>query len=157
MKEKRIPFLVTGDADPGGATGFFYFMIYPHQAAPGTAYKSNLSNASAYEYSDSGNAVCTGETPYGTTFDIVVKVGVTSADGKNTTTNLWDNNYMWVTLTCSALSIGANTNMTELEIYNNTGYRYMQYYLNNGGAGYTITEGQSFNVTSVKFWVKRIV
>jgi hypothetical protein len=157
MNEKRVPFLVMGDGDPGGATGFFYFMIYPHQAVPGTAYASNLSNASAYEYSDVGDAVAIGDTPYGTTFDIVIKVGVTDDDGVNTTTSNWDDTYMWANLTCADLSIGADTAMTELEIVNGSSYRYMHYYMNNGGAGYTITEGQSFNVTSVKLWVMRIV
>lgn len=157
IEAKRIPTLVTGDGNPGDNSGLFYFMIYPHQAVPSTAYASNLSNASAYEFSDVGNTSCTGETKYGTTFDIVVKVGVTDDDGKNTTTGFFDNSYLWVTLSCADLSIGANTNMTEIQLGNISSYGWYQYYLNNGGSGYTVTEGQSFNITSTKYWVMRIV
>lgn len=155
--EKRVPVLVTGDGNPGDNSGLFYFMIYPHSATPTTTYASNLSNATAYEFSDTGNASCTGETPYGTTFDIVIKVGVTDDDGKNTTTGFFDDSYVWLTISCTDLSIGANTNMSEKQIGNTSSYAWYQYYSNNGGAGYTITEGQSFNVTSTKYWVMRIV
>jgi len=155
--EKRVPTLITGDANPGDNSGFFYFMIYPHQADPGTAYASNLSNATAYEYSDSGNVSATGETPFSTTFDIVFKVGVTDEDGQWTSNSTWNDAYTWLTLTCADLSIGADTNMTEIEIANTASYRWLHYYMNNGGAGYTIIEGQSFNITSAKYYVKRIV
>lgn len=153
----RSPTLVVGDADPGDNTGFFYFMIYPHQADPGTAYASNLSNATAYEYSDSTNTSATGETPYSTTFDIVLKVGVTDEDGTWSSNGTWNDGYMWMLLTCSDLSIGADTNMTEIEIANKASYRWMHYYLNNADAGYTIIEAQSFNITSAKLYVQRIV
>jgi hypothetical protein len=132
-------------------------MIYPHQAVPGTAYASNLSNASAYEYSDIGNTSCTGETPYMTAFDIVVKIGIDDSDGKNTTSGLWDNTYLYCLVTCSELSIGAGTNMTEKQIANYSGYAWYHYYMNNGGAGYTVSEGESFNVTGIKLYVNRIV
>ena len=157
VEEKRRPTLVVGDADPGDNSGFFYFMIYPHQGDPGTAYASNLSNASAYEYSDSGNASCTGETPYSTTFDIVVKVGVTDEDGYYTGNGTREPGWNWCLLTCADLGISADTNMTEQFIGNTTSYAWYHYYLNNGGSGYTIIEGESFNVTSVKFYVQRIV
>ena len=157
---RRVPTLVTGDGNPGdGVTGFFYYAAYPHQADPGTAYASNLSNATAYEYSDTGdNNACTGWTPYATTFDLVVKVGVNNSDGYNITAAAWDDTYMWMNLTCANLTIGADTDMTEIEIAaQGTVYRYMHYYLNNGGAGYTIDVGDKYNVTSVKFGVLRPV
>ena len=47
--------------------------------------------------------------------------------------------------------------MTEQFIGNSTNYAWYHYYFNNAGSGYTITEGQSFNVTGVKFYVQRIV
>ena len=63
-----------GDADPGaGNTGFMYIMVYPHSADPGTDYASNLTNSSAYEYSDSTDCELTGETPHGVAVDFVVK------------------------------------------------------------------------------------
>jgi hypothetical protein len=154
---QRVPTLITGDANPGDNSGFFYFMIYPHQASPGTAYATNLSNATAYEYSDSGNVSATGETPYSTTFDIVLKVGITDEDGQWTRNNTWNPDYAWMLLTCADLGIGADTNMTEIEIANTSTYCWRHYYLNNGGSGYTIIEGQNFNITSVKYYVQRIV
>lgn len=157
ISEQRVPASVTGDADPGDNSGFFYFMIYPHQADPGTAYATNLSNATAYEYSDSGNTSATGETPFETTFDIVLKVGVTNEDGQWTSNSTWNDAYMWINLTCADLSISADTDMNETEIANTSSYRWMHYWLNNNGAGYTVAEGASFNVTSVKFYVQRIV
>jgi len=158
IMEQRIPTLIpVGDANPGDNSGFFYFMVYPHQEDPATAYSVNLSNATAYEYSDVGNTSATGETPYSTTFDIVIKCGVTNEDGYWTGNQSRNADYNWCLITCADLSISADTNMTEVFIGNSTTYAYYHYYMNNGGAGYTITEGQSFNVTSVKFYVQRIV
>ena len=155
--EVRKDTLVTGDANPGDNSGLFYFMIYPHQAVPGTAYASNLTNASAYEYSDVGNTSCTKETPYSLKFDIVVKVGITNEDGAYTSNGTWNALYNWCLLTCADLSIGADTNMTEKLIGSTPTYAYYHYYLNNGGSGYSIIEGQTFNITSIKYFVKRIV
>lgn len=151
----RKDFLVTGDADPGDNSGFFYFMIYPHQASPAVAYASNLSNATAYEFSDSYNTSCTGQTPYSTTFDIVIKVGVTDEDGSNSSG--WQENFTWMHLTCADLGIAANTNISQRLIGSGPNYAYYQYFINNGGAGYTITENQDFNVTSAKHYVRRLV
>lgn len=156
VNEVRIPTLIVGDANPGDNSGFFYFMIYPHAADAMVTYASNLSNATAYEFSDVGNTTCTGETPYSTTFDIVVKCGVTDEDGYWTSNDTRNPGYNWCLLTCADLSIGANTNMTEIFIGNTTTYAWYHYALNNSGSGYTITEGQSFNITSVKFYVQRI-
>ena len=145
-----------GDGNPGDNTGLFYFMIYPHQADPGTAYASNLSNATAYEFSDYGNQSCTGETPYApTTFDIVLKIGITDEDGKNTSG--WQDSFNWCHITCADLSIGADTNMSEQVIGTGGTYAWYHYYMNNGGSGYTIEENEDFNVTSVKLYVRRIV
>lgn len=156
--ESRMPTLVPlGDADPGDNSGFFYFMIYPHSGDPGTDYASNLSNGTAYEFSDVGNTTCTNETPYSTTFDIVIKAGVTNEDGYYTSNDTRNDGYNWLLLTCADLSIGADTNMTEVFIGNTTSYAWYHYYLNNADAGYTISEGDSFNVTSSKFYVQRIV
>lgn len=151
--------LVTGDGDPGaGKSGFFYAMIYPHSADPGTDYAVNLSNATAYEYSDTGNESATGEMPYLTALDIVIKVGTNESDGYNLSSSAWEDDYMWLTLTCADLSILADTNMTELEIaHTGSTYRWMHYYLNNGGAGYQIDVGEHFNITSMKFYVQRLI
>ena len=157
VEAQKVPTQVTGDADPGDNSGFFYFQIRPHEADPETAYATNQSNATAYEYSDSGNVSATGETPFETTFDILIKVGVTDEDGQWSSNNTWNDAYMWLNLTCADLSISADTDMNETEIANTSSYRWMHYWLNNAGAGYTITEGESFNITSAKYYVMRIV
>lgn len=159
INAKREMVLVTGDGDPGaGKSGFFYAMIYPNSGDPGTDYAVNLSNATAYEYSDIGNESATGETSYFTAFDIVIKVGINESDGYNLSSSAWEDGYTWLTLTCADLGIGADTNMTELEIaYTGSTYRWMHYYLNNGGAGYQIDVGEHFNITSMKFYVQRLI
>jgi len=157
VEVQRVPTLVTGDGDPGDNSGFFYFQIRPHEADPETAYATNQSNATAYEYSDFGNVSATGETPFNTAFDILLKVGVTDEDGQWSSNATWSDAYMWINLTCADLSIAADTDMNEIEIANTSTYRWMHYYLNNGGSGYTIVEAQSFNITSVKFYVQRIM
>jgi hypothetical protein len=158
IQEKRTVIPVVGDANPGtNVTGFFYVMIYPHQPTPATAYASNLSNASAYEYSDSYNTSMTGQTPFSTTFDIVVKVGGTCNDVSYSNNQTWNPNYAWMLMTCTDLGITADSNMTELLIgQNNTGYCWIHYYLNNATAGYQINEGASYNITSCKFYVSRL-
>jgi len=152
--ERSNQLIALADGNPGaGVGGFFYFMYYPHQAVPGTAYASNLSNATAYEFSDTVNASLTGETPYATTFDLVIKWGYNSSQDWNSTGSNWEDAWVWITCTNADISIGADTNMTEIEIANTSAsYRWMHYYMNNGGAGYTITHGQSCNTTSVKPW-----
>lgn len=157
--EIRKPTLIpVGDYNPGDNSGFFYFMVYPHQPTPATAYAENLSNTSAYEFSDSWNTSTTGETPYSTTFDLVWKVGVTDEDGQWTSNSTWNENYHWFLLTCADLSIGVDTNISKQVIEDPTGndYAYYHYYINDGGSGYTIIEGESFNITSGKFYVQRI-
>ena len=158
IQEKREPLLVVGDANPGtNVSGFFYIMIYPHQTTPATAYASNLSNASAYEYSDSYNTSMTGQTPFSTTFDIVIKVGGTCDDVCWSNNHTFNPDYAWHYLTCVGLGISADTNMTELLIgSNSTGYSWIHYYLDNATAGYQINEGASYNITSCKFYVSRL-
>lgn len=161
IPERRVPTLVTGDADPGDNSGLFYFMIKNHSDDPTTEYANNLTNgttnSNCYEWSDLGNVSATGETPYNTNFDIVLKVGITNEDGQWSHNSSWNPGYNWMLLTCANLSISADTNMSEIQIANNTNYAWYQYYLNNAGAGYTIIEGQDFNITSVKYYVQRIV
>ena len=157
MDVLREPILVTGDPDPD-VTGFYYCKIYPHSGDPYNDYAVNLTNASSYEYSDVGNTTMTGETPYETTFDIVIKIGINDDDGLYTGNSSWSDGYSWMLLTCADLSIGADTNMSWVEIgTDGTDYRWIHYFLDNDGSGYTISEGASFNITSAKFYVQRVV
>ena len=140
-----------GDASIDGATKVMYVMAYPHQASPAVAYASNLSNATAYEFYDGLNSEMTGETPYDTTFDLVVKMCINDSHAYNTSDSSWELGWVNATATCADLSIGADTAMTEVSIGNGT-YMFVHYYLNNGGAGYQISHGETYNVTNYEFW-----
>jgi len=143
-----------GDASVvSGDTGFMYGMYYPHQGDPGTAYASNLSNASAYEYSDSLNASMTGETPYNTAFDIVFKFQVGGDEGYNTSASAWVDEWVRAYLNETiSLSISAEA-MTEVVIgTDGSSNRWYHYYLNNSGSGYTLSKGEKTNM-SINFEV----
>lgn len=146
--------IITGDANPGGDnSGFMYFMVYPHQADPGTAYASNLSNATAYEFSDSLNTEMTGETPHSTTFDFVLKFRVNDTVGYNVSGSCWEDSWVRANITCDfdfAGDIAADTAMTIVQIATSTDFAWYHAYINNGAVGYQITHNEKFNVTSVK-------
>ena len=146
-----------GDADPGGdLSGFMYFMVYPHQADPGTAYASNLSNATAYEYSDSLNTEMTGETPSGTTFDFVCKIRVNDTVGYNTSTSVWETTWQRINITVDfqVSSDVSKVAMTLVEIGNNTDFCWYHGYAQDdggdAGSGFTITKNEKYNVTSLE-------
>lgn len=152
----RIP-LVLGDAPLAhNETGVSYEMSYPHQAVPATAYASNLSNATAYEFYDGLDNEMTGDTPYDTTFDLVVKVQVNATLAYNTTGSTWELDWIYANMTCADLSVGASTECVETEIGNNATYIWVHYYLQDAdggaGSGFTLTHGESFNVTEFEFW-----
>ena len=142
-----------GDGDPGGdVSGFMYFMAYPHQGAPGTAYASNLSNATAYEFSDSLNGEMTGDTPHSTTFDFVMKFRVNDTVGYNTTSSSWEITWVRANITCDfdfATDIPADSAMTIVEIANNTDFAWYHGYINNAAAGYEITHNEKYNCSSL--------
>ena len=142
-----------GDANPAANETFVaYVMSYPHQADPGTAYASNLSNATAYEFYDGTDSEMTGETPYDTTFDLVVKIGVNATHGWNSTGSTWEMGWINATLTCADLSISQDTACSEQQINAGDDWNYVHYYLDNSGSGYTRSHGETFNVTSFEFW-----
>jgi hypothetical protein len=146
-------FLPLGDGALGaGASGFQYFMVYPHQAVPGTAYASNLSNATAYEFSDSLNTEMTGETPYTQKFDFVLKFRVNTTVGWNTSSSEWMDSWVRANLSVNFdfLADITNSAMTIKQIANNTEYAWYHAYLNNGGAGYQIAKNEKFNCTMIK-------
>jgi hypothetical protein len=139
-----------------GASGFCYFMTYAHSADPATDYATNLSNASAlsYEYSDSLNAEMVGDTPYGTAFDFVVKFRVNATVGYNTSSSLWQDSWVRANITCDfqfATDIPALSAMTIVKIADDgTTYAWYHGYINNAAAGYQITKGETFNVTTLR-------
>ena len=160
MQSKKIPFLVTGDYAPGeGVSGFFYFIIIAHQASPSAIYAYNnishtTTNATIFEYADTFNISATGETPYNTLFDIVLKYGVTDNDGQSgNATGFWDENYFWVTMNSVNLTI-TNLNCTKYFIGKNSTYEWFHAVATNGGAGYQIAIGQTYQVNA-SYYVQR--
>jgi len=136
-----------------GASGFCYFMTYPHSADPATDYATNLSNATAYEFSDTLNAEMTRDTPYSTAFDFVVKFRVNTTVGYNSSGAKWMSSWVRANITCDfqfATDIPALSAMTIVEITNTTTYAWYHGYINNAAAGYQITKGETFNVTTLR-------
>jgi hypothetical protein len=134
------------------AGGVLQVYIWKHAAVPGTTYAANLSNASGdcYAWANNLNAAMTGNVPYATDFDIIYKIRVNVTEAYNTTGSNWELAWVRANITCANLGIGADTAMSEIEIVNNTNFMWVNYYVNNGGAGYTITHGQQVNITSFK-------
>ena len=149
--------IALADGDPGGdVSGFMYFMAYPHQGVPATAYAANLTNATAYEFSDSLDAEMTGDTPYDTTFDFVMKFRVNDTVGYNVSGSCWEDSWVRANITCDfdyATDIAADTVMTIVQIANSADFAwyhaYIQDYNGDVGSGFTITHNEKYNVTSV--------
>jgi len=139
------------DSNPGtGASGVLDIFVYPHQATPGTAYAANLSAGAAYAERNTLNGACSGNVPYATAFDLVIKCRYNATHAYNTTGSLWMLSWTQGLITCANLGIGADTTMSVVKIGSNATYLWVNFYINNGGSGYTITHGQVVNVTSFK-------
>jgi hypothetical protein len=147
--------ILTADADPGGDnSGFMYLMAYPHSTDPTNDYAVNLSNSSAYEYSDSLNAEMTNETPHSTTFDFVMKFRVNDTVAYNTSSSSWEDTWVRANITVDfdfATDVAADTNMSILQIGNNSDFAWYHAYIQgaSGSAGFTITHNEKYNITSV--------
>jgi hypothetical protein len=146
-------------AEEGGGTvgvaagGVLQVYVYAHSADPAVDYATNLTNvtgALCYAWANNLNAAMTGNVPYATTFDLVYKIRVNVSEAYNTTGSAWMTAWVRSNITCANLAIGADTAMVGVQIVNNTNFMWMNFYINNGGAGYTITHGQQVNITSYK-------
>ena len=146
LKERKWQQVALGDP-VGDDTGFCEFYHYPHEADPATAYATNLSTASAYEYITSLSGEMTGETPHSTTFDYVCKIVVNSTIGYNATNTHWETD--WVALNISVdYDFGTDidwTAMTLVEITNHSAKCWYNGYINNAGSGYTLSQNQKTN------------
>jgi hypothetical protein len=145
------------DGNPGtGASGVLEIFIYAHQAVPATAYAANLSSVSpsCYASRNTLNGACTGNVPYATTFDIVVKCRYNATHAYNTTGSVWMLTWVKGLITSANLAIGADTQMTAVQIGSNATYLWVNFWIadSDGGAGsgFTITHGQVVNATSFK-------
>jgi len=141
-----------GDATlSGDDSGFLTFMVWDDVADPATTYATNLSNASAdcYEYLDSLDGEMTGETPYSTAVNYVLKIRVNDTVGYNTSSSQWMPSWIYpnITVDFDTATDVSWTSMTMVEVTNNSNFAWYQCYIDNGGAGYTITHNEKFNAT----------
>lgn len=139
------------DADPGaGACGVVNIHIYPHSATPATTYGSNITEGNSYTYGHANETMGkNGYVPYNTAFDIIVRYQFNSTVAKCSTNNTWMLSWVNMTIRIPDLSINANTTMYKVNITTTPDYMWVSFYMNNGGAGYTITHGQ--NISYAKF------
>jgi len=156
VHQKKWQPLPMGEASPGaGASGVLNTSILAHPHFD--PYTSNITyNASFYSDSGAGdvnNSHIGSDIPYNTVFDIHVKVRF------NRTHCYQDNgsgngyyNLSWIrgNITCAALSLSD----AAMDEYNITGcgtgqFIWVNYIMDNSGAGYTISRGQ--NITSCSF------
>lgn len=151
IEQARYTRQITGDAPLAAhANGFCYLMTYPHQAAPATAYASNLSNASAFEYTEEIDQEMAGETPHSTTFDFVYKIQLNDTVNYNTSGSKYMPSWVYANISVDfdfAADPGWEA-MTLVEIHNDSDHVWYNCYLNNGGSGYTITHAETFNLTT---------
>ena len=147
---------ITGDGDPGGDTsGFMYGMTYPYQAVPATAYASNLSNATAYEFSDSLDTGMTGETPYDTAYDVAWKYRVNDTVAYDTVNSTWREDWVraYFSIDFTSNADFSDIAMTIYQIGNNTDFMWFHAVIQDAdggaGTGFTITHGETFNQTGL--------
>lgn len=154
---QRSSWVAMAEANPGtGASGYLEFFIYPHAAVPGTTYGVNCSEATAYEYRDTNSGEMTKNTPYNTAFDFVVKYRLNSSDGYNNSALAWTLNWSYVVMACNfnwTADITTST-MTDVLVAYNANYEWIQCYLNNGGAGYSISKNEKFS-WNTSGWILR--
>jgi len=156
MKERQWASVPLGEGTPpAGESGVLSIMVFPHSADPGTDYSSNVSEVSAYAQYDTLNHTLDGDVPYDTAFDIVVKVRWNATHAYNGDNTTWVMAWVRANATCDDLSFAtANLSMGEEYITNTATYMWVNYFLqdNNGGegSGFTISRGESVNVTYFK-------
>jgi len=147
---KNVP---VGDGDPGaGNSGVLKVFLYAHTGSPATTYNANISSGYFGDASsDTLDANLGSNVPYDTAFDIVVKVRYNTTHAYNTTGSSWEMDWVMGKMTSSDLSIGADTTCEEQQIATNDDYMWVHYYLQDSdggaGSGFTISHGESVNVT----------
>lgn len=146
-----VNYALAEENDPtGDMGGYMYFMTYPHQPSPAVAYASNLTPANAYEEDGVIDSEMNNETPHSTLFDYVIKFRVNDTTSYNTSgAGAWmpDWIYMNITVDHDFATDVAWTEMTLVEIGNNSNFAWYHGYINNADAGYQITNNEKFTAT----------
>ena len=140
-----------------GNTCVMYIMSYPHAADPWTTYATDLVNGSAYEYYDYLDNELTGETPYGTAFDLVIGMAVNTTHGYDTIESAWNTSWFNASMheTTSNLNFTSDVALNEVEIGSDATWMYLNLYLQDAdgvnGSGFQLGNGETFNCT-FEFW-----
>jgi len=140
----------SGDPD---ATYLVIMYIYAHNTSV-DPYSQNISitDPNIFEWMNVTSGEMEGETPYNTPFDIVYKVRVNATHGYEPSNNTWVTDWFYLHHQCADLGFPSLTNCTEKIISSTSEFAWVHYYNNNTGNGFTISKGQSVNVTNYEFW-----
>lgn len=157
IRQKTLQPVPLADASHvDGDTLVMYVMAYPHQSVPATAYASNLSNATAYEFYDGLNNEMTGETPFSTAFDIVVKMGINITHGYNDSSAAWELTLHNATFKSSDLNFSSDVAGVEYSIDEAASWHFVHYVIQDAdgglGNGFQIGQGVKYNITDFEFW-----
>ena len=164
---------IDGDMFPGvGESGVVGVFVNTHEADPYTAYETNLTNATgsvlAYGLLSSyGVGNLSGNVPYDTAFDIVVRVRWNRTHAYSTNNETWMLPWVNASLTASN-DAGATTyfpisavGMGEVNVSGQTPaedltYLYVQYYIQAkaavNGTGLQISHGDTVNCSYFEAW-----
>ena len=143
------------EAEPeAGASGLLSVYIYPHDGDPGTTYAENTSatlESAAYCYANADAQEI--HPPHTDTFDIVVRVRVNKTNCYDYVNDQFMDTWVRVNITSSDLSI-SETTATNVVSHNSSteGYIYINAYLNNGGAGYSIDRDETAEISQLELF-----
>ena len=153
---RQIGWGAVADYNPGaGLSGWLNMTVYDHMSTPAGIYAANLTNnASSFAWTNVNNTHAGSDVPYGNTFDLVLKVRLNVSDGFSSGNSTWMPSWVRANVTCPALGL-ADVGMTRVVIGDNATFMWLHFYVNGGGAGYTIGKGQNVTVCSFSVDIMR--
>lgn len=152
VEERKWELRPLADANPGaGNSGFLEARHNPYAATPLTTYNANISNATAYEFTDSINSTMTGQTPYDTATDVAHRHRFNVTDLWNSTASAWELDWVYLNITGSTYGIASPITMEEIEIANNSQYIWVTFYIQDAdggaGTGFLLDRSEQVNAT----------
>jgi len=149
------------EAEPGeNISGFTSVYFHPHQADIG-GYMENSSSNLETNCTDANLGFANADDTevdlvHSTAFDVVIRVKGNATNCK--VGSVWYDTNLKVQWTCAGLSVGADTELTldagEAKTTANTSTDsclFMNFFDTNSGAGFTISQDQTIEITSIKF------
>lgn len=146
FRQVILPFL--GEADPGsGASG----VLEVYVNTTGDSYTTNVTGE--YEKGETNNSHIGSNVPFGTNFDVVVKVRWNKTHAYD---SAWNLSLVRAYSNCTALSVsGVEMNEAQVTAGVSSDFIIVHYFLRDSdggaGAGFTITEGQNVGSFSINF------